>query len=267
MHVIVISLPTAQERRSFQKRQLDDLGLQHEILDAIGWQSVEEARGTLNTEQWERVLMPTELACFLSHQQVWQKIAQGQQPTLVLEDDVILSTRTRDFLNIAKELKGVDHISLETRLRHKLLGKRLKLNDKFNIARLYQDRTGAAAYILWPLGAKHLLQQANINGAALADAFIANDYSLLSYQSIPALAIQSDVSTLYNIKNSLSTHSYIQSQGDRRKFKATGFLKWKMKWRRLKSQLRLAARWASTLNRSTRQIIQPDTLGFDFLRR
>ena len=194
MQVIVISLPTAKERRSFQKRQLDGLELQHEILDAIGWQNVEEARGTLNTEQWERVLMPTELACFLSHRQVWQKIAEGHQPTLVLEDDVILSSRTRDFLNAAKELKDVDHISLETRLRHKLLGKHFKLNDEFNIARLYQDRTGAAAYILWPTGAKHLLQQANINGAALADAFIANDYRLLSYQSIPALAIQSDVS-------------------------------------------------------------------------
>ena len=262
MQVIVISLPVAQERRRFQARQLDELGLEYELSDAVGWQDVDAARGTLAADQWERVLMPTELACFLSHYQAWQKIAEGDRPILVLEDDVLLSSRIPKFLGCAENLKNIDHISLETRLRYKLLGQQVKIDSEFELARLYQDRTGAAAYILWPRGAAHLLQRAKVCGAALADAFIANDYGLMSYQSIPALAIQSDIAHFYNIVNPLQTESYIQARGRRESYTANGLLQWQMKWRRFSAQLRMAGRWVSTFRNSRRQILRPLPIDF-----
>ncbi|MEL6532797.1 MAG: hypothetical protein AAFQ06_07125, partial [Pseudomonadota bacterium] len=49
----------------------------------------------------------------------------------------------------------MDHLSLETRGRLKTLGP-----AKGGRARLWQDRSGAAAYLLWPDGARRLIRAA-----------------------------------------------------------------------------------------------------------
>ena len=65
--------------------------------------------------------------------------------------------------------------------------------------KLYLDRTGAAGYILWPPGAKKLLQYEREHGIALADAQIANCNTLVSYQIEPAHIIQLDQCNYYGI--------------------------------------------------------------------
>lgn len=251
----IISLPKSEERRNFQREQLTRLGLEHVIFDAVSTQQLEGIDPGIRLDQWERLLMPTEVACFFSHFRLWQLIAASSQPALVLEDDALLSSRTPVFLQSVKVLSGVDHITLETRLRKKLLGPVKTLDANLGISRLYQDRTGAAAYILWPSGAKLLIKQAQESGAALADAFISNFYRINSWQAVPALAVQSDVASQYGVESKLQTHSYIQANDRRENHQLTGLGALRFKARRLGVQLKLAKRFVQCVGAAKRVLV------------
>lgn len=263
MKTFVISLPASNERRTFQREQLTRLGLEHVIVDAV---SVDQLKGIdydIPLDRWERIFMPTEVACFFSHYRLWQVIASSDQPALVLEDDALLSSKLADFLKSVQGLSGVDHITLETRLRKKLLGQKTPVHSSISIARLYQDRTGAAAYILWPQGAVKLLEHARRNGAALADAFISNFYELQSWQTVPALAIQSDISANYGIESPLHTHSYIQANDRRENYQVPGVSALRFKFRRIAAQLKLAKRFLSCACRAKRVVVNFDVEDFN----
>ncbi len=49
-----------------------------------------------------------------------------------------------------------------------------------NLFRLYQGRSGA--YVLWPSGAKKLLEKVEQGNVGLADKFINADYSLQAFK-------------------------------------------------------------------------------------
>lgn len=268
MDTWVISLAQAQERRAFQRQQLQALGLTAVFFDATQREQVAPHLQGLRSDAWERVLMPTELACFASHYRVWQQVAQRQAPVLVLEDDAMLSTRSVQFLRSLPSLQGIDHLSLETRLRHKLLGPVEPLAGAaadMGVARLFQDRTGAAAYVLWPSGAQRLVSKAQRCGVALADAFIANDAGLRSYQAVPPMAFQADIAQFYGVPEPLNTVSYIQAHGPRANFQsAPKSVLLRMKVRRLRAQLLQVGRWLAALGRARRQRLGPDPLGFVF---
>lgn len=252
MKVYVISLRSAADRRTFQQAQLTRLDLEYNIVDAVSTTDLGQFEATIALDRWERPFMPTEVACFFSHYKIWQQVAVSQEPALVLEDDALLSSEVPAFLKQVQRLAGLDHISLETRLRKKLLGRTHLLQPGMGIARKYQDRTGAAAYILWPTGAQKLVKHALGHGAALADAFISNLYSLNSWQATPALAVQSDVSANYGISSQLQTHSYIQANDRKANYAISGLSGLAFKLRRIASQLRQARRFLAHIAHARR---------------
>lgn len=262
MKAYVISLAASLERRQFQRTQLSAFGLAFEMVDAVTACELDTMATQLSVDDWQRPLMPTEIACFHSHLKIWLKISQADAPALILEDDVLLSQKIVGFLDVTKRLQGIDHISLEARLRKKLLGPVRTLNKEMGIARLYQDRTGAAAYILWPKGARRLIQHAHQHGAALADALISNLYALNSWQALPALAIQSDVAINYGINSQLKTHSYIQAENTKANHKAQGQKAIRFKIRRVSAQLKQALHYLAHCSHAHRQNIPIDFHGF-----
>lgn len=263
MKAYVISLAASGERRQFQQAQLRALGVPFEIVDAVSTQTLSSVAPQVATDGWERPLMPTEVACFHSHFQLWRRIAQDKMPALILEDDAILSQHLPAFLAMAQDLQDVDHLSLETRLRKKRIGPVRPLDTGLGMAPLYQDRTGAAAYILWPSGAHLLCQQAQLHGAALADALISNLYQLRSWQSVPALAVQSDVAAKYGIVSPLQTHSYIQANDHKANHRARGLQAVRFKVRRITAQLKQALRYVTTMSHAQRVFVAVHATGFD----
>lgn len=262
MNIYLISLKSALERREFQKQQLSSLGLDFELFDALTPStSIEQATG-IKADRWERPLMPTELACFLSHYSVWQKIVDRNEPALILEDDVILSKNLPKFLTGVAALEGIDHITLEVRLRKKMIFTEHSTLERLGVCELLQDRTGAAAYILYPNGAEKLITTAVKKGAALADAFIANNYHLRSLQAIPALALQADVASEYGIATELKTISYIQLNDKKLNYVNNDLQRLRFKARRMQSQLRLASRYIFNFWRVKRILIALDAEGF-----
>lgn len=196
---------------NFMADQLNRLNVNFNRLDAITIDSLPGDQNDPYWDTWERPIKSSEKACFLSHMKAWEIVVNKNCPVLILEDDAMLVSDLSDVLHAVSSLKDIDYLSLEIRNRKKLLSKRSRvLNSKYKIFRLYQDRSGAAAYVLWPSGAKKLLKRAK-KIAALSDAMICMSYDLLGFQIEPACAVQLDSAKSYGLKAPISSISTIHS--------------------------------------------------------
>jgi len=253
MSILVISLPNAEERRNFQQGQLSKLGLDFQFLDATSVNDLDTETYKQHYHDWQRPLKETEVACYYSHRHAWNEVIQSNQPALILEDDAFLSKCTPSLLKSLSSRKNVDLINLENRGRKKFVSKAsesIACNSK--LYRLYQDRTGAAGYILWPSGAKKLIQYEKQKGIALADAHITACHNLIAYQVEPSPIIQLDHCKYYNISNPISNNASDSSVSSHLNPKGEIFF-----WiKRIYSQLKLGVRQLFLITFSTRRYIE-----------
>ena len=252
MDTLVISLTNAKERRDFQQNQLSKLGLEFEFLDATSIHDLNEATYKQHYQDWQRPLKTTEVACYYSHRQAWDRVIQFNKPVLILEDDALLSKCVPELLKDFADKENTDLINLENRARKKFVsrsGEHIACNSK--LLRLYQDRTGAAGYILWPSGAKKLIQCEERKGIALADAHITACNNLTVYQVEPSPIIQLDHCEYYDIKNPISNNASDSSVSSRNNPKGGVFF-----WlRRIYSQVTLGIRQLILIIKSERRYI------------
>ena len=172
-----------------QEVQLGLLRIPWERIEAVTPATLEPAADDPVWRRWQRPLRPTEMALLASHCRAWRRALALAEACLVLEDDALLAATAPAFLDRVSDLSGIDHISLETRGRKKTVGRRP--DPRAPMRRLWQDRTGSAAYIVWPAGAHLLLEHCRREGGP-SDAIISSTYTLRSYQADPALAVQLD---------------------------------------------------------------------------
>lgn len=268
---LVINLDSAKERLSFQQKQLDVLGIDYQRWQANSVDSLTDDEYEKWSNDWQRKLRRTEVACFLSHYRAWQYIANSGQSFLVLEDDALLSQDLPDTLleiSANQDIK-YDHITFETRGRKKLISKQgTYLNKDVVLHELFLDKTGAAAYLLTPKGAKILVEQVRKHGAGLADALLCHTKLLKSMQSVPALAIQMDMATHYGMPelqcetiatSNISTPSNIKPISDR----ITKTLKYKSK--RISAQLGMGVNQLKNSLDGCYQEITPNNDSFKYL--
>jgi glycosyl transferase family 25 len=208
MRVLVINLAAAVDRLALQDAQMRALGLQWERIQAVTPATVEPAVHDPVWHRWQRPLRLTEIALLASHVRAWRRVRDLRSPCLILEDDALLATSAPAFLDAAAKLAGIDHISLETRGRKKTVSR--TLDPRAPMRRLWQDRTGSAAYVVWPAGAEKLLARA-ARGGGPSDAVISSTYALRSFQADPALAIQLDRCTAYGVPQPIATASSIDA--------------------------------------------------------
>jgi glycosyl transferase family 25 len=196
MEICYINLDRASSRRQRMEDEARRLGLVFTRFAAVSTDDIgDETLATLG-RRWERPLSRPELACFLSHKALWQRVAETSQPMLILEDDVRLSPRLADLWSAGalKHFTDMDLLNLEDFGRRRFVSPALRpLVGDLQRLRVFRDKAGAAAYVLWPAGAQKLLARAERQGAAPADAFIHSSGDLVSWQCQPALAIQAEV--------------------------------------------------------------------------
>ncbi len=205
MDIFIINLASSTKRREFQEKQLSSLKLDYQIINAVSIKDINHNTYQKHHYDWQRPLKNTEVACYYSHRLAWHKIIKNNQPALILEDDALLSKCVPKLLSCLSDKKDMDLVNLENRGRNKFISKSgttLECNSK--LIRLYQDRTGAAGYILWPEGAEKLIQCEKRKGIALADAHITACHSIRAYQVEPAPIIQLDQCTYYGLSNTCS---------------------------------------------------------------
>ncbi len=256
MRILVINLDQQTERLAFQVGQLDRFGLTMQRLPAVSRNDPRVQASDAYWDSWQRPLSLSERACLLSHRNAWEAILAADAPCLILEDDAVLCPDIASLLQSLQGLKGVDHVTLEFRGRKKLLDRHaLALTSQRQLRRLYLDRTGAAAYVLWPSGAQKLLTLANAH-CGLADGLICECRDLQSYQVEPAAAFQLDQC----IKLGLTPQVYTQSTITPTQ-QALPPRHWRHRWRRLVAQLRMGALQLSHLHQARRRNVQiiPDS--------
>ncbi len=201
MQVFVINLPSATKRRTFQERQLQKLGLEYQIIPAMSIDDISEATYKKHYFDWQRPMRKAEVACYFSHQNLWHKVIRNGKPALILEDDALLSKHLPFLLTQVKNKNGIDLLNLEARKRKKMISKKFEEIGNHKLYKLLQDRTGSAGYILYPGGAKKLIQHEHENGIALADAHITSCNKLIAHQIEPAMVVQLDCCEFYGIYN------------------------------------------------------------------
>ena len=249
MKVLVINLDSAKDRHDFQTQQLSSYNLDYEFLSATSTKDIKPETYQQHYHDWQRPLKETEVACYYSHRSAWKKVLDDNQPILILEDDALLSKYIVQLLSALEKKQDADLINLENRGRKKFVskvGRPIACNSQ--LLQLYQDRTGAACYILWPSGAQKLLECEQKNGIALADAHITACHTLNAYQVEPSAAIQLDYCEHYQIPNP-TNQTLAQSTVSSRFNNKGGWLFWlkriyhqiKLGWRQLRL-LRIAQR-------------------------
>lgn len=249
IRALVINLACYPDRWAFQQQQLTRLGVTFERLAAVGVDELTDEDYQRWATNWERLMRPVEVACFLSHQQAWQRVADSQAPWLILEDDALMANDTSAVLSAlseqyASQQLSADLITLEAHGRKKLVSKRAQsLTKDYQLRNLYQDRTGAAGYVLFPSGANKLLQRVDTQGAALADALISSTYSLAAYQMEPAPIIQLDQTSHYQIPDYTVPPSIIANAAPDKSRDVPASSVRAMKRRRLIGQCRMGLRF------------------------
>ena len=242
--------PQKLYRLEFQKKQLESLGIDYAIIEAVDASHLDENFYQEKSMSWERPLRKSELACCLSHVLAWEKVIKEDKPYLILEDDAILHKDTPSALNALGDLDNYDCVNLETRNRKKVISRiKIPFLKHYALSQIICNKSGAAAYLLWPSGAKHLYGYYKKNGAALADAILANCDHFKHFQIQPALAIQIDCCSHYNVIPPIETASNISQQPKPITITNKAFI---FSYRRLKSQLKTVFRQLITLFSSKR---------------
>jgi glycosyl transferase family 25 len=253
VQIFVINLPSAIERRKLQKDQLSKLDLEYKILDATSVEDISETTYKKHYFDWQRPLRKTEVACYYSHRSAWDKVIKSNKPALILEDDALLSRFLPKLLDNLHEIKNADLITLENRSRKKFVSRsHLDIDCNSKLLRLYQDRTGAAGYILWPSGAHKLIQLEKNSGIGLADAHITSCHALKAYQVEPSPIIQLDQCMEYGITNAYTSTVSQSSVSVGSNYKGSVYFILK----RLFYQLKLALRQLFILTKSQRRYIK-----------
>jgi len=252
MKLLIINLKDEKNRRAFQNEQLSFYGFDYEFLNAFSVDDISKEIYEKNSKDWQRPLKKTEVACYYSHREAWMRVLKNNQPILIMEDDALISKHLVSLLSILKQEQNADLINLENRGRKKFVSKIAKpIGNHTKLLKLYQDRTGAACYILWPSGAKKLLECENNKGIALADAQITACHQINAFQVEPAAAIQLDYCEHYQIKN--PTNQVLAESSVSSRYNKKGH--WSFWIRRLYNQLKLGLRQLSLVGRAQRRFI------------
>lgn len=247
MKALVINLASEGARMGFMAGQLDRLGITFARLEATTPATLSPDPLDPYWARWERPLRSTEMAAMLSHRTAWQRVVDEGAPMLILEDDAVLLAGVPALLGAVEALPEAELVSLETRGRRKLITRIPHPNAP--IHRLWQDRTGAAAYVLSPSGARKLLNRV-ANAPGLADGVLCAAYEVSAWQAVPALACQLDRCKAEGIAAPIETDSAIG-----REAKPNDRPSAAQKLRRIRAQIRMGVRDLSHRSGSDKVIV------------
>lgn len=202
MKIYTISMKSSLSRRNFHSKQANEYQIKINYLDAIDGSTLSEKLFESLRYTYLRPLSRGEVGCFLSHKRLWEECLSSNEPIIILEDDAILSPAFMDAVSQLTPLTGIDRINLEGYYpQKKTFGKSMLQLDNFSLTEIYQERAGAAAYMLWPSGAEKLLNFYH-NKATLADVALKKRF-LITYQLEPVVAVQALICEHYNIQHQL----------------------------------------------------------------
>lgn len=164
----IISLLDQKERRSRIQALLRDSGYEWDFFDAISGKEVDPS--LKNYDRSKRMkfpghdLTPNEIACFLSHREVWKQCVEKNKNFVVLEDDASIIRPGFGIEYLQKLLNAIiPHMEENNvvRLGHGDYRKEYQvirnLDADFSLVRYQRDPLCALAYVITPQVAEKLM--------------------------------------------------------------------------------------------------------------
>lgn len=194
MKIYLINLDSATERLTFQQKQMKTLGLEFERFRAqpVDELSPEQIKAAYKKWKWKRPAALWEISLTYNHFALHQKIAQNNQPALILEDDALLSKDVPQILQSIEQMNFQgDCIYLEGSWAKAIVAKKAHslIYKNFNLVKLYFHEGQSASYILYPKGAHRLLEFSKKNFLP-SDRFIGSQFNELNYHLVEPTPIK-----------------------------------------------------------------------------
>ena len=142
MKTYVISL-AGSARRDQCRLQLGGAEIEFDFFDAVDGpaRSVETDHlydSVENKRKFKRPLSAEEIGCYLSHLQVWKKVAESGMSALVLEDDFVMHHETKAFVaSIPAEILQNSVIKICGAKRHRWKGGTIHVSKGRQIRRYH----------------------------------------------------------------------------------------------------------------------------------
>ena len=165
--IFCISLARDAERRSRMTARLESLGAEYEIVDAVDGKELDlselgtRLRQDIFRKKKAQNLSPAEVGCYLSHYNLWERIAAENMPAaIVAEDDAIF---TADFLRVVSAAADMprewDVIHLSPK-PHKWRNAVVeKIGGEYRVCRMSGRIVLTVGYLISAAGVKKLLPQ------------------------------------------------------------------------------------------------------------
>ena len=157
----VISLTSAHDRKAHIREQFKLKNIEFNFFDAVTPDNVKAVAWDLNFQIKNNILTVNELACFLSHFSLWNKIVNENISYMaIFEDDIYLSDTSEKFLDTTDWIDG-DIIKIEKVYKTVLLkNRKVKNIDGFKYVQgfLMKGHMGAGGYILSLNAAKKIIE-------------------------------------------------------------------------------------------------------------
>jgi glycosyl transferase family 25 len=156
MHVYVINLDRAPERMTHMQAQFARIGVPFTRIAAVDAallieEEIDAFRSSVADAYRPHSWGPAQIGIFLSHKEVWKKIASSDDSyAAVFEDDVHLSDRIAALLKNSTWIHdSVDIVRFETTLQGMRLARApISQFDQAQVFRVYSGAWGAAGYVI-----------------------------------------------------------------------------------------------------------------------
>lgn len=247
MQSIVISLKTAHQRREHIEAEFSKQKIEYDFFDALTPDLARPLAEEMRLNVHDDFLSPGELACFMSHVSVWQKIVDENIPYLaVFEDDVYLGEQAHELLNDSQWIQpDWDIIKTEAFAEKVFLGKKNVpiAKGQRQIVQLVGKNLGTAGYILSLNGAKAFLEYVKSIPLIPLDQVMFSEFvgtkCLDVYQMSPALCIQ-EMMLFPAKKTVLSSDLLAERKARMKKQKKKGWAKVQLEIMRILKQIKCA---------------------------
>lgn len=237
----VISLSDKHQRRNHITKIFSDLNLTFYFYDAIDTHKIDEFINKNSIKLSSSHLSEGEIACYLSHFDLWQQVVdKNLEYIAIFEDDIYLAKDASALLTELNWLpKNFDAIKLETMNERVFIHKTIELVNNRYLAKMQSRHMGGAGYIVSRKGASKLISKTFTDGITapvdhlIFDWLIHNEKQV--FQLTPAICIQDKV---YNVNNSIFNSCLEEKRSQRlQRPKPKGHQKFKRELKRLKTHL------------------------------
>jgi len=175
LKTFVINLAGSDERWETTSARLKELSVSFERFEAVDGRVsqhplFERHDDNLRQKYRGRALSGGELGCFASHFLLWQRCVELDEPIVVMEDDLVISSSFNEALRLAEDNIGtLNYLRFAGTYLKRRPYKKIGELGSFDLIDHIKGPAGTLCYVISPKAAKAFIQHADVWFLAVDD--------------------------------------------------------------------------------------------------